>query len=102
MKRFIEGVDREQSTLLPESLDEWIDESNPVRAVDVFVEGLNLAKLDFKGAYSGGNAAALVPPIGTPETLYLRLSQSRAVEPTSGTRGRTQLGSDLAAAAAHA
>ena len=50
MKRFIEGADREQSTLLPESLDEWVDESNPVRAVDVFVEGLNLAKLGFEGA----------------------------------------------------
>ena len=37
MKRFIEGANREQSTLLPESLDEWIDDSNPVRAVDVFV-----------------------------------------------------------------
>jgi transposase len=44
MKRFIEGADREQSTLLPESLDDWIDESNPVRAVDVFVDGLNLIK----------------------------------------------------------
>jgi transposase len=50
MKRFIEGADREQSTLLPESLDDWIDESNPVRAVDVFVDGLNLAKLGFDGA----------------------------------------------------
>jgi transposase len=49
MKRFIEGADREQSTLLPESLDDWIDESNPVRAVDVFVDGLNLIKLGFSG-----------------------------------------------------
>ena len=49
MKRFIEGADREQSTLLPESLDEWIDDSNPVRAVDVFVDGLNLVKLGFDG-----------------------------------------------------
>ena len=50
MTRFIEGADREQSTLLPESLDDWVDESNPVRAVDVFVEGLNLTKLGFEGA----------------------------------------------------
>jgi transposase len=50
MKRFIEGADREQSTLLPESLDDWIDESNAVRAVDVFVDGLNLAKLGFEWA----------------------------------------------------
>src|SRR5499425_2088061 len=49
MKRFIEGADREQSTLLPESLDDWIDESNPVRAVDVFVDRLNLVELGFDG-----------------------------------------------------
>jgi transposase len=49
LKRFIEGADREQSTLLPDCLDDWIDESNPVRAVDVFVDGLNLAQLGFDG-----------------------------------------------------
>ena len=49
MKRFIEGIDREQSTLLPECLDDWIDESNPVRAVDGFVDGLYLVKLGFDG-----------------------------------------------------
>jgi transposase len=49
MKRFIEGADRAQSTLLPESLDDWIADSNPVRAVDVFVERLNLVKLGFDG-----------------------------------------------------
>jgi transposase len=47
--RFIEGVDREQSTLSPECLDDWIDDSNPVRAVDVFVDGLNLVELGFDG-----------------------------------------------------
>ncbi len=36
MKRFVEGVDRGQSTLLPEYLDDFIDEDNPVRVVDVF------------------------------------------------------------------
>lgn len=50
MKRFIEGADREQSTLLPDCLDDWIDQSNPVRAVDVFVDGLDLAKLGFDRA----------------------------------------------------
>jgi transposase len=40
MKRFLVGADRGQTTLLPESLDEWIDESNPVRAVDAFVDAL--------------------------------------------------------------
>jgi transposase len=48
MKRFIEGADRSQSTLLPECLDDWVDESNPVRAVDTFVDALDLAELGFK------------------------------------------------------
>ncbi len=49
MGRFVEGVDRGQSTLLPECLDDWIDESNPVRVIEAFVEALNLAELGFAG-----------------------------------------------------
>ena len=49
MKRFLVGADRGQSTLLPECLDDWIDESNPVRAVDAFVDALDLGKLGFEG-----------------------------------------------------
>jgi transposase len=48
MKRFIEGSDRSQSTLLPECLDDWVEESNPVRVVDAFVDALSLAELGFK------------------------------------------------------
>jgi transposase len=49
MGRFVEGVDRGQSTLLPECLDDWIDENNPVRVIEAFVEALNLAELGFAG-----------------------------------------------------
>ena len=49
MKRFVEGIDRKQSTLFPEYLEDWIEEDNPVRAIDVFVEGLDLADLGFVG-----------------------------------------------------
>ena len=49
MKRFVTGVDRGQTTLLPECLGDWVEESNPVRAVDVFVEALDLADLGFDG-----------------------------------------------------
>ena len=47
MKRFIEGVDRSQTTLFPDRLEDWIDEDNPVRAIDVFVDELDLLELDF-------------------------------------------------------
>src|SRR5690348_16785304 len=49
MKRFVEGVDRGQSTLFPECLDDWIDADNPVRVIDVFVDALDLGALDFGG-----------------------------------------------------
>jgi hypothetical protein len=48
MRRFVEGVDRGQTTLFPECLEDWIDEGNPVRAIDTFVE-----KLDLSGRLSG-------------------------------------------------
>jgi hypothetical protein len=47
MKRFIQGEHRTQGTLLPVQLDDYISEDNPVRVVDVFVEGLDLASLEF-------------------------------------------------------
>jgi transposase len=50
MKRFIEGEDRTQTALLPASLDDYIAEDNPVRAVDAFVEELDLKALGFAGA----------------------------------------------------
>jgi transposase len=49
MKRFIAGQDRTQSTLLPELLDEYITEENPVRVIDLFVDQLDLASLGFEG-----------------------------------------------------
>ena len=45
MKGFVQVVDRQQATLLPEYLDDWVDESNPVRAVDA----LELRDLGFDG-----------------------------------------------------
>ncbi len=47
MKRFIEGVSRSQSTLFPECLEDWIEEDNPVRVIDVFVDELELGGLGF-------------------------------------------------------
>jgi molybdate transport system substrate-binding protein len=45
MRRFVEGTYRGQSTLFPECLEDWICEDNPVRAVDVFVDELDLSEL---------------------------------------------------------
>ena len=91
MKRFIEGADREQSTPLPESLDDWIDDSNPVRAVHVFVDGLNLIKLGFSGVVPEATGrprisrrrcwrTALLEGSGQGSSLCCDLSQVRSLE----------------------
>jgi transposase len=49
MPRFVVGDDRSQSTLFPERLDEYLDDDNPVRVIDVFVDELDLAALGFGG-----------------------------------------------------
>src|SRR5271155_4362485 len=49
MKRFVEGEDRGQATLLPDSLEDYVTEDNPVRVVDVFIDELDLDALGFSG-----------------------------------------------------
>ena len=49
MSRFVEGCDRRQPTLLPDCLDDYVAEDNPVRVVDVFVDDLDLGALGFDG-----------------------------------------------------
>ena len=88
MKRFVEQADRGQSTLLPECLDDFIDESNPVRVIDVFVDTLDLAEMGFDGA----NPAATGRPSYHPSVLlklyiygYLnRVQSSRRLEREAG------------------
>ena len=50
MARFIAGSDRNQTTLFPACVDDWINEDNPVRVVDAFVDALDLTDLGFDGA----------------------------------------------------
>jgi transposase len=88
MKRFVEGMDRAQWTLLPECLDDFIDESNPVRVIDAFVDALNLAELGFGGV----EPAATGRPSYHPSALlklyiygYLnRVQSSRRLEREAG------------------
>ena len=44
---YIEGEDRKQTVLFPEVLDDYISEENPVRFIDVFIEGLDLSEMGF-------------------------------------------------------
>lgn len=48
--KYIEGLDRNQLTFLPECIEDYIDESNPVRVIDAFVNSLDMDALSFKRA----------------------------------------------------
>src|SRR5437764_10564473 len=84
MKRFVEGIDRGQSTLFPECVEDWISEDNPVRVIDVFVDALDLGELGFEGV----DPAATGRPAYHPTVLlklyiygYLnRIQSSRRLE----------------------
>src|SRR6202142_808099 len=84
MGRFVEGEDRRQSLLLPETLDDYVTEDNPVRVVEVFIEELDLGALGFEGV----RPAATGRPAYHPSTLlkiylygYLnRIQSSRRLE----------------------
>src|SRR5712672_465483 len=88
MGRFVEEADRGQWTLLPECLDDFIDESNPVRVIDVFVDALDLAEMSFEGV----EPAATGRPSYHPSVLlklyiygYLnRVQSSRRLEREAG------------------
>jgi transposase len=49
MSRFIDEADRNQGTLLPERVEEYVSEENPVRVIDAFISELDLSKLGFAG-----------------------------------------------------
>src|SRR6202035_931612 len=88
MRRFVEEGDRGQWTLLPECLDDFIDESNPVRVIDAFVDALDLAEMSFEGV----EPAATGRPSYHPSVLlklyiygYLnRVQSSRRLEREAG------------------
>ena len=88
MKGFVQGADRQQTTLLPECLDDWVDESNPVRAVDVFIDELDLRELGFEGMRAGSDRAPGLPS-GALLKLYIyghlnRVQSSRRLEREAG------------------
>ena len=88
MKRFVAGVDRGQSTLLPECLDDFIDESNPVRVIDAFVDALDLGKLDFDGVVPEATGRPSYHPSALLK-LYIygylnRIQSSRRLEREAG------------------
>jgi len=88
MKRFVEGEPRTQVTLFPDRIEDYIDEDNPVRAIEAFVDALDLQKLGFEGM----NPKATGRPAYHPTTMlklyiygYLnRIQSTRRLERETG------------------
>src|ERR671916_2506501 len=88
MKRFVEGEDRRQSTLLPGCTDDYVSEENPVRVIDVFVAKLDLAELGFEGAVPERTGRPAYHP-ATQLKIYIygylnRIPSSRRLEREAG------------------
>ena len=84
MKRFVEGTDRGQSTLFPECLGDRIDENNPVRVIDAFVDSVDLGTLGFDGVEPADTGRPAYHP-STLLKLYIygylnRVQSSRRLE----------------------
>jgi hypothetical protein len=98
MKRFVAEADRGQWTLLPECLDDFIDEINPVRVVDAFVAALDLAELGFDGveAAATGRPAYHRSAISQPaDTIDLQEpSEELAIKTEQLKEKLTKLGSE--------
>jgi len=88
MARYVEGRDRSQSFLLPENIDDYVDEDNPVRAVEAFVDALDLAELGFGRAVPADTGRPCYHP-STMLKIYLygylnRIQSSRRLEREAG------------------
>ncbi|CAB3810559.1 IS1182 family transposase ISBusp4 [Paraburkholderia ultramafica] len=84
MKRFVEGDDRKQVALLPECVDDYIGQDNPVRVIDVFVDELDLAELGFNGTTPASTGRPSYHP-GVMLKIYIygylnRIPSSRRLE----------------------
>jgi transposase len=83
MKRFIEGEARTQVTLLPECLDDYVSEENPVRVVDVFVDELDLGVLGFESSSSQAQMHAQWPRAAeAPKRLVTTYKRCRRQTPS--------------------
>jgi transposase len=88
MGRFVEGADRSQLCLLPECLDDWVREDNPVHVIEVFVEALDLGALGFAGVTPAATGRPAYHPAGLLK-LYIygylnRVQSSRRLEREAG------------------
>ena len=72
MSEHVDGLHRKQTILFPDTLDKYVDEENPVRFIDAFVDSLDLEKLGFKH-YPMRYGTAFLQPVRLAQALRVRL-----------------------------
>jgi transposase len=90
MTDFIQGESRNQATLFPERLDDYIAEENAVRFIDAFVDELPKARLGFRTEPSDLGRPAYDPSMMLKLYIYGDMNQvqsSRRLERVSAQRG---------------
>jgi transposase len=96
MKRFVEGQDRSQLILLPDCLDDYVGEDNPVRIVDALIDELDLAVLGFDGVVPEVTGRPAYHP-STLLKIYLYGYLNRVqVQPAARTGSAAQYRADVA------
>ena len=88
-QNFKSGISRDQASILPARVEDYVTRNNPVRAIDAFVDGLDLVKLGFR--HAGSNGGSGQPPYHPADLLKLylygyinRIRSSRRLEREAG------------------
>lgn len=89
MNRFIQGGDRTQGILLPEQLDDYVTEENPVRVNDLFVDELDLATFGFAGVTPARTGRPAYHPADLLKNNLWK-SESYPIKSKPGTRSPAQ------------
>jgi hypothetical protein len=82
MARLIEGKDRRQTLLLPECLDDYVTQDNPVRVIDAFIDELDLQALGFPPSPACRHRTTCLPSGRSAQDLPLRLPAPGALQPS--------------------
>ena len=96
MSRFIEGIGRDQVVLLPDCLDDYVAEDNPVRVIDAFIETLDLGALGFAAVPEATGRPGYHPGVMLRIYLYGYFNQVQSSRRLERECGWAQSGIDLA------
>ena len=95
MKRFIEGEDRRPATLLPDCLEDYVSDDNPVRVIEAFIDELDLKSLGFEGVVPEATGRPSYHPAGAFERFIFTAIELHPVEPPAGAGDPAQHGTDV-------